>query len=140
MRNGHWEAFLGACVFAFVPLGMWLLAHFMAGERVMIATEATRELLFFALSMSSTALLGLVDTAHGLLLRICLYVTVIITIFSAAAYGMFLNGEALHAVARMRGAYHVSIAAAITAFLFGALVHYLTNGRALAIANHPRHR
>lgn len=115
MQKPNWVAWLLAYALALVPLGTWTLVQYMVGQHVVLRAEATRELIFFAVSTFSGSVIAVVDTTARVLSRLMLCLSLIGTIAAAVAYGAFLTGDALHAAARLRGAYHVSIGAAVLA-------------------------
>jgi hypothetical protein len=129
MKKRHWGPWFLGCAMALVPLGTWIFVHYMVSQRVMIRAEATRELIFLAVSASSASLIALTGTAPTSWSRFWLYMALFLTIFAAVAYGVFLTGEALHAAARFRGAYYASIAIAVFALLVSAIVHYYFSHR-----------
>jgi hypothetical protein len=59
MGTRRWEVGVIGCGMAFVPLTMFAPIRYFVGVRGTIRPEAIRELLFFALSMSSNALFAL---------------------------------------------------------------------------------
>jgi hypothetical protein len=114
---------------ALVPLGTWIMTQYMVGHHPTIRTEATRELLFFALSAASMALVVLNEAADGVWSRFGILAALILTIASAIAYGEFLTGEALRAAVTLRPAYHWAIDLAIAAFFLSAIVEVFTRWR-----------
>jgi hypothetical protein len=134
MQKRHWSAWLLACAMALVPLVTWILVHYMIEQHPVIRAEATRELIFFGVSTLSNSVIALVDVAPGIWSRILLYASLFFTISAAVAYGALLTGEALHAAARLRGAYDVSMIIAVVAFFVSAAVQFLTQWRRSNVA------
>ncbi len=126
MRTQHWEWWGIGCVMALAPLGAWILTHYLVGQRGALSLEATRELLFFALSVASTAVLALLRPAQRERSPLWMFITLLITIASAVTYGGFLVGEALHAVARLRNAYTCALALTAAGLMWGAVIQGLT--------------
>jgi hypothetical protein len=129
MQKRPWGAWLLACAMALVPLVTWILVHYMIEQRPAIRAEATRELIFFGVSTFSSSVVALVDVAPGFWSRSLLFVSLLCTIWAAVAYGTLLTGDALHAAAHLRGAYHVSIVIAAFALFVSAAVQSLTYWR-----------
>lgn len=120
MRTRHWGTWFFGCIMGLLPLSAWLFAHSLIGGRWLAAPSATRELLFFALSTFSTGLINLSEEPHRG--RSCLWVVgLVLTIFSAVFYGVFLTGEALHAAVHVRFAYSCSVILAGVALFYGAI-------------------
>lgn len=126
MRTGHWRVWLIGCIIALFPLGAWLFARYLVGEPPTFGATATRELLFFGLSITGEGILALVEATQRMRSPLLTYGAIAIAIASAFVYGAFLIGEALHAAVRMRNAYHVSVALASIALGYGALIRTLT--------------
>jgi len=94
--NKHrWEQWLWACVFALLPLLLWLLLVQVIGvEGDAVATEASRELLFFSLAICTLALSDLryVEAAsrNRKGYETLNNVSLLVILGSAALYGAFL--------------------------------------------------
>jgi hypothetical protein len=96
LTRHHWEVWLWTCVFALLPFLLWLLlVHVIGVEANTGAADASRELLFFSLTIGTIALSELrnVDAAKRTQGGYeTLYSGSIIDItVSAAMYGVFLS-------------------------------------------------
>src|SRR5579872_3523460 len=114
---------------AIVPLITWILTQAVAGYRAPIRPEATRELLFYALSASSIALIATHDTAGNRWTQVATFIALLLTIGSAIVYGEFLFGETLRAAMDAHGVYHPATILAIGALITSTAVEFLTHGR-----------
>lgn len=120
----HWGPWLWTCALSLLPLELWLLVRHVTDARIHVTSEATRELLFFALSLSSASLVEL----RNALYRVHRSTTFdshfqachIIAIITAVLYGVLLTGEFLRDATIVRHMYACSIAAAVFAAGFGA--------------------
>jgi hypothetical protein len=112
-----------------LPLGAWGFATILIGERGQMAPRATPELLFFALSTFSTALLNLSRGPHARLSP-GWALGLIFTIVSAVLYGEVLFGEALHAAMQAQFGYNVCIGLMVVAVVYGAIAEAITHRRA----------
>jgi hypothetical protein len=115
MRIKLWIEWGFGCFMGLLPLGAWIFAHRLVGSPEVVGPGATRELLFFALSTTSTGLLNLGESP------LVTFGGLVITIASAVCYGEFLTGEALHAATRVRFMYHFSIGLAGAALIHSAI-------------------
>jgi hypothetical protein len=112
-----------------LPLIAWYLGHGLIGGRGSLGPDATRELVFFALSTFSTALLGIGEVRHHGRLLLWAFAGQILAIVSAIFYGEFLIGDALHAATSVHFAYTISLALAGFAPIYGALTEVLIHWR-----------
>jgi tellurite resistance protein TehA-like permease len=129
MRIRHWGTWGFGCIMGLLPLIAWFLAQRLTGGRGIIGPDATREILFFALSTSSTAILSLGEDEERTRSQLWTFFALILTIISALSYGELLTGDAVHAALRVRFAYHFSVSLAVATFFYGALVEGITQPR-----------
>jgi hypothetical protein len=126
MQTRHLGTWIFGCIIGLLPLIAWLFAHYLTGGRGLAGPSATRELLFLALSTSSTGLLSLSEDPHPKWSHLWTS-GLVLTIFSALFYGEFLIGEALHAAIQVRSAYNISRVFAAAALIYGGVVEGITH-------------
>jgi hypothetical protein len=121
----HWDEWARTCILASLPLGLWLLIHWLTGDHTHPTAEVARELLFFALSICSLSLSDFRRRGRSesrkygpFAFECCVYFTVIV----AVVYGAFLTGEVLRDAVIIRNAYRCSIATALIALSVGTWV------------------
>lgn len=105
------------------------LAYRLAGPTVIVGAGATRELLFFALSIASSSLLNLGDTIGRKQSQAWSFGGLVITILATLYYGEFVTGEVLHAAMHVRFAYNASLRLAVAAFIYSAIITGLMHSR-----------
>ena len=112
----RWEQWLWTCVFALLPLLLWLLLVQVIGvEGHTGAAEASRELLFFALAICTIALYDLRDVDAVMRRHTgyesAFHASIVGIAVSAALYGVFLSVQTNHkALSKM---FSFSIGAAV---------------------------
>jgi uncharacterized membrane protein len=124
MTQHRWEVWLWQCVFALLPLILWLILARVAGiDPSTGPAEVARELLFFALAICTLVLSDLRDVdAQKRSHRGCESLrggSIVVIAISAALYGVFLS---LHAHPRSLGRlFPFAVVAALAGFVVGTL-------------------
>ncbi len=114
-----------------LPLILWILVHHIVLNRSGTQVTASRELLFFALSLCTLTLTELQDVSAKLRSMASfhtLFQATLFTInFAAVAYGAILTGDARHDVLVVQHAYHLSTAIAVTGFALSTRAQLFIN-------------
>jgi hypothetical protein len=127
----RWESWLWTCVFALLPLLLWwLLVQIIGVEGKTGAVDASRELLFFSLTMCTLALSEL-RNVHMVMRRrsgyeSLFYASIVVIAGSAALYGVFLSVHSSPTfVSRI---FTFSIGAAVIGFGVGTCTQIFVHG------------
>jgi hypothetical protein len=132
LTRQRWESWVWTCIFALLPLLLWLLLVQIIGvEGKTGAAEASRELLFFSIAISTFALSGLRD-ANSLMRRRPGYESLfqgclVVIAGSAASYGVFLTVHSQPKLVARTFAFAIGIA--LVGFTVGTLTQlFIHNG------------
>jgi hypothetical protein len=111
---------------ALLPLIVWLIVHAIASDLARARAEATRELLFFALSLCALTITELQGASHHLRFRAgfhtLLQASLFVIVVAAVLYGGFLTGDARGDRRVVAHTYSWAIAIAAIAFGLGMQV------------------